>query len=387
MSSELICPLGGNDWAIQCDCFFSVLHRTQYIHMCTQMCMHKYLYFSCVLIQLHLLFYRKRPWWWLDNWLAHSKRSIFIHQTQYTCVKIYCDLDVGDNTNLDVHWHWRWNSRFCSLFLIEWGRRYCAAVHRLRSYWMPRPPPCCTTLLYSWTWSCTSSSTAPLPNATLKLRMKAKMHQQCTSEECPKECTSKCPIAPSLNRLRWLAPTFLPPTDERCTQSNDALHYNCHNAPTLQCIVSAHTEEKSTALCYNNAHCTRTCTRTCTCTCTRTCDCTCTMHNALAHCTCPYLAPTPTLNCATKRGELTNVWWVMAEPVRVPVYHRTIVPVYQRTKALCGSTKEGAPCHSMCGGWWPAGKLPKRSGSHPKAQKLNYNDGRKGAVMLKIVWR
>ena len=49
MSSELICPLGGNDWAIQCDCFFSVLHRTQYIHMCTQMCMHKYLYFSCVL--------------------------------------------------------------------------------------------------------------------------------------------------------------------------------------------------------------------------------------------------------------------------------------------------------------------------------------------------
>ena len=48
---------------------------------------------------------------------------------------------------------------------------------------------------------------------------------------------------------------------------------------------------------------------------------------------------------------------VVGEPVRVPVYHRT--------KALCGSTKEGAPCHSMCGGWWPAGKLPKRSGSHP----------------------
>ena len=153
--------------------------------------------------------------------------------------------------------------------------------------------------------------------------MKAKMHQQCTSEECPKECTSKCPIAPSLNRLRWLAPTFLPPTDERCTQSNDALHYNCHNAPTLRCVVSAHTEEKSTALCSNNVHCIRTCTRSCTCTCTSTCNCTCTMHNAHAHahCTCPYLAPTPTLNCATKRGELTNVWWV-----NQCVYQCTIVP-------------------------------------------------------------
>ena len=196
--------------------------------------------------------------------------------------------------------------------------------------------------------------------------MKAKMHQQCTSEECPKECTSKCPIAPSLNRLRWLAPTFLPPTDERCTQSNDALHYNCHNAPTLQCIVSGHTEEKSTALCYNKANCTRTCTRTCTCTCTRTCDCTCTMHNALAHCTCPYLAPT--LTCTTKRGELTNVWWV----------NQCVYQCTNCTKALCGSTKEGAPCHSMCGGWWPAGKLPKRSGSHPRLKSSVTMTGERG---------
>ena len=53
MSSELICPLGGNDWAIQCDCFFSVLHRIQYTHMCTHTCAHKC---ACTNICIFLVF-------------------------------------------------------------------------------------------------------------------------------------------------------------------------------------------------------------------------------------------------------------------------------------------------------------------------------------------